>query len=178
MYCRSRPQYPSGLGWTLGVAFLGTLTRPEQPAQGFTCVRCCSAPPASFPHRPRGRAVAFRSWLLPTRATEDFHLQSRVHAWHTKGSGQRLEAPPTAAQAVETLDRPLPPAKDASKRSRPRVIAARAPPVTGRHRSSTMMAGIIRRRHHRSSGCLERALSSTSQPEISGNRTAIRRTCR
>ena len=50
MYCRSRPQYRSDLGWILGVAFLCTLTRSARPAQGFTYVRCCSAPPASSPH--------------------------------------------------------------------------------------------------------------------------------
>jgi|SRR5580698_4675152 hypothetical protein len=97
MYCRSRPQYRSDLGWILGVAFLGTLTRSARPAQGFTYVRCCSAPPASSPHglaapgrivsrRPHLRAVAFGLRLLPTCSAEDLHLQSRVHAWHTKGS--------------------------------------------------------------------------------------------
>src|ERR1700683_5683293 len=95
MYCRSRPQYRSDLGWILGVAFLGTLTRSARPAQGFTYVRCCSAPPASSPHglaapgrivsrRPHLRAVAFGLRLLPTCSAEDLHLQSRVHAWHTK----------------------------------------------------------------------------------------------
>src|SRR6516162_8825174 len=94
MYCRSRPQYRSDLGWILGVAFLGTLTRSARPAQGFTYVRCCSAPPASSPHdlaapgrivsrRPHLRAVAFGLRLLPTCSAEDLHLQSRVHAWHT-----------------------------------------------------------------------------------------------
>ena len=29
----------------------GTLTRSARPAQGFTCVRCCSTPKASSPHR-------------------------------------------------------------------------------------------------------------------------------
>jgi hypothetical protein len=97
MYCRSRPQYRSDLGWTLGVTFLGTLTRSARPAQGFTYVRCCSAPPASSPHglaapgrivsrRPVLRAVAFGLRLLPTCSAEDLHLQSRVHAWHTKGA--------------------------------------------------------------------------------------------
>jgi hypothetical protein len=97
MYCRSRPQYRSDLGWILGVAFLGTLTRSARPAQGFTYVRCCSAPPASSPHglaapgrivsrRPVLRAVAFGLRLLPTCSAEDLHLQSRVHAWHTKGA--------------------------------------------------------------------------------------------
>src|SRR5271165_1748792 len=50
MYCRSRPQYRSDLGWISGVAFLGTLPRSARPVQGFTCVRCCSMPPASSPH--------------------------------------------------------------------------------------------------------------------------------
>ena len=50
MYCRSRPHYRSDLGWILGVAFEGTLTRSARPAQGFTCVRCCSTPKASSPH--------------------------------------------------------------------------------------------------------------------------------
>src|ERR1700679_1234923 len=47
---RSRPQYRSGLGWILGVAFVDTLTRPARLAQGFTCVRCCGSPRASSPH--------------------------------------------------------------------------------------------------------------------------------
>src|SRR5215468_8933127 len=95
MYCRSRPQYRSDLGWILGVAFLGTLTRSARPAQGFTYVRCCSAPPASSAHgltapgrivsrRPHLRAVAFGLRLLPTCSAEELLLQSRVHAWHTK----------------------------------------------------------------------------------------------
>src|SRR6516162_4269286 len=100
MYCRSRPQYRSDLGWILGVAFLGTLTRSARPAQGFTYVRCCSAPPASSPHdlaapgrivsrRPHLRAVAFGLRLLPTCSAEDLHLQSRVHAWHTNTVADR-----------------------------------------------------------------------------------------
>ena len=51
---RSRPQYRSDLGWILGVAFLGTLTRSARPAQGFTLVRCCGSPYGFFPTRPRG----------------------------------------------------------------------------------------------------------------------------
>ena len=95
MYCRSRPQYRSDLGWISGVAFLGTLTRSARPVQGFTCVRCCSMPPASSHTASRRQglgvsrrrslhAVAFSSRLLPTRSAEDFHLQSSAHAWHTK----------------------------------------------------------------------------------------------
>src|SRR5271156_1082211 len=33
---RLRPHYRSDLGWILGVAFEGTLTRSARPAQGFT----------------------------------------------------------------------------------------------------------------------------------------------
>src|SRR5215467_1342126 len=112
MYCRSRPQYRSDLGWTLGVTFLGTLTRSARPAQGFTYVRCCSAPPASSPHglaapgrivsrRPVLRAVAFGLRLLPTCSAEDLHLQSRVHAWHTndKPFGRPQEGPSLTAAA-------------------------------------------------------------------------------
>jgi len=47
---RRRPHYRSDLGWTSGVAFEGTLARPDRPAQGFTFVRCCGSPRASFPH--------------------------------------------------------------------------------------------------------------------------------
>ena len=39
-----------------------------------------------FPTPPHGRAVAFGLRLLPTCSAEDLHLQSRVHAWHTKGA--------------------------------------------------------------------------------------------
>src|SRR6516162_1091416 len=109
MYCRSRPQYRSDLGWILGVAFLGTLTRSARLAQGFTYVRCCSAPPASSPHgltaagrivsrRPDLRAVAFGLRLLPPCSAEDLHLQSRVHAWHTKAG---LRPPPSAANGLD-----------------------------------------------------------------------------
>ena len=48
---RPRPHYRSDLGWILGVAFEGTLTRSARPAQGFTFVRCCGSPRASSPHR-------------------------------------------------------------------------------------------------------------------------------
>jgi hypothetical protein len=47
---RRRPHYRSDLGWILGVAFGGTLTRSARPVQGFTCVRCCGSPRASSPH--------------------------------------------------------------------------------------------------------------------------------
>ena len=89
MYCRSRPHYRSDLGWILGVAFEGTLTRSARPAQGFTCVRCCSTPKASSPHGLAARAVAFSWWLLPPRSPEDLPLLPRVHAWHTFAAAPR-----------------------------------------------------------------------------------------
>ena len=55
---RSRPQYRSGLGWILGVAFEDTLSRPTRLAQGFTCVRCCGSPRASSPHGLTAPALA------------------------------------------------------------------------------------------------------------------------
>src|SRR5271157_3841413 len=119
MYCRSRPQYRSDLGWISGVAFLGTLTRSARPVQGFTCVRCCSMPPASSPHGlaapglgrlttaiPALHAVAFSSRLLPTRSAEDFHLQSSAHAWHTKSKSLRDGLrPPLTVTARSALQR-------------------------------------------------------------------------
>ena len=91
---RLRPHYRSDLGWILGVAFVGTLTRSARPVQGFTFVRCCGTPRASSPHdlaapglgvsrRPALRAVASGSRLLPTRPAKDFHLQFSAHARHT-----------------------------------------------------------------------------------------------
>src|SRR5436190_4125031 len=91
---RRRSHYLPSLGWILGVAFEGTLTRLEWPVQEFTRVRCCGSPRASSPHglaapasrvsqRTTLRAVAFSSRLLPTRSVEDLHLQSSAHAGHT-----------------------------------------------------------------------------------------------
>jgi hypothetical protein len=34
--------------------------------------------------------------LLPTCSAEDLHLQSRVHAWHTKDAARRLRRWPSA----------------------------------------------------------------------------------
>ena len=59
---RSRPHYCHGLGWISGVAFEGTLTRPKQPAQGFTPVRCCGSSRASSPH---GLAATNRHLTIP-----------------------------------------------------------------------------------------------------------------
>ncbi len=47
---RRRPHYQSDLGWILGIAFEGTLTRSDRPVQGFTFIRCCGSPRASSPH--------------------------------------------------------------------------------------------------------------------------------
>jgi hypothetical protein len=91
---RRRSHYRPSLGWNLGVAFEGTLTRLRWPVQEFTCVRCCGSPRASSPHglaapasrvsrRTMLRAVASGSRLLPTRPVKDLHLQSSAHAGHT-----------------------------------------------------------------------------------------------
>src|SRR5262245_38725029 len=93
---RRRSPYRPSLGWILGIAVEGTLTRLGWPVQEFTCVRCCGSPRASSPHglaapasrvprRTMLRAVAFGSRLLPTRPVKDFHLQSSAHAGHTFG---------------------------------------------------------------------------------------------
>ena len=94
--CTAAPllKYRSDLGWILGVAFLGMLTRSARPARGFTCVRCCSTPRASSPHGLAARAVAFSLRLLQTRSAEDLHLLSRVHAGHTKAASRRLRLRP------------------------------------------------------------------------------------
>src|SRR5258708_13723146 len=55
---RSRPQYRSGLGWILGVAFGDSLPRLVRLGQGFTCVRCCGTPRASSPHDLTAPALA------------------------------------------------------------------------------------------------------------------------
>src|SRR4029434_9032825 len=91
---RRRSHYRPSLGWTLGIAFEGTLTRLDWPVQEFTRVRCCGSPRASSPHglaapasrvsrRVILRAVPSGSRLLPTRPVKDFHLQSSAHAGHT-----------------------------------------------------------------------------------------------
>src|SRR4029077_15552339 len=112
MYCRSRPQYRSDLGWILGVAFLGTLTRSARPAQGFTYVRCCSAPPASSPHglTAPGRVVSRR----PTRvqlpsACGCFQLAPQRTCTSNPGSmpgTPRLALRAPALRAASALTRP------------------------------------------------------------------------
>jgi hypothetical protein len=58
---------------------------PAGPAcPGIHLRSVLQCPYGFFPTRPRGHAVAFGSWLLPTRSTEDLHLLSSAHAWHTK----------------------------------------------------------------------------------------------
>jgi hypothetical protein len=100
---RRRSHYRPSLGWILGVAFEGTLTRLEWPVQEFTRVRCCGSPRASSPHglaAPASRvsrrtmlhAVASGSRLLPTRPVKDLHLQSSAHAGHTSAAALRCAA--------------------------------------------------------------------------------------
>jgi len=108
MYCRSRPQYRSDLGWILGVAFLGTLTRSARPAQGFTYVRCCSAPPASSPHglTAPGRIVSRRPTCvqLPS-ACGCFQLAPQRTCTSNPGSmpGTPRTSPPGGPQTGPSL---------------------------------------------------------------------------
>ena len=53
-----------------------------------------------FPTPPRDRAVAFGLWLLPTRSTEDLHLLSSIHAWHTPSAFGRWVSPRNDADKV------------------------------------------------------------------------------
>jgi len=86
MYCRSRPQYRSDLGWILGVAFLAR--SPDRPGLHRASLTFGAAArlPASSPHgltapgrivsrRPHLRAVAFGLRLLPLCSAKDLHLQ-------------------------------------------------------------------------------------------------------
>jgi hypothetical protein len=54
MYCRSRPQYRSDLGWILGVAFLGTLTRLGPACTGLHLRSVLQRASGFFPTRPHG----------------------------------------------------------------------------------------------------------------------------
>src|SRR6266404_8136259 len=61
MSCRRLPQYHSDRGWILGVALTGMLAQIRSALRGFTCVRCCSVPPASSPHALAGSCSCL--WL-------------------------------------------------------------------------------------------------------------------
>src|ERR1035437_4873794 len=61
MSCRRLPQYHSDRGWILGVALAGLLALIRSALRGFTCVRCCSMPPASSPHALKGSCSCL--WL-------------------------------------------------------------------------------------------------------------------
>ena len=88
---RSRPQYRSDLGWLSGVALLGALTRSARPAQGFTRVRCCGSPRASFPRvLSVSRAVASGSRLPPTAPQRT----STSNPAPMPGAPSRCAAPP------------------------------------------------------------------------------------
>ncbi len=47
---RRRSPYRPSLGWNSAVTFVDALTRPDQPAQEFTFVRCYGSPTASAQH--------------------------------------------------------------------------------------------------------------------------------
>src|SRR5580693_10449620 len=90
MYCRSRPQYRSDLGWILGVAFLGTLTRCDAP----TCVqlpsacgcfqlapqRTCTSNPGSMPGTPRVLAALASPPATKALDPDPFPCRSLRHA--------------------------------------------------------------------------------------------------
>jgi hypothetical protein len=61
MSCRRLPQYHSDRGWILGVALASMLALIRSALRGFTCVRCCSMPPASSPHALAGSCSCL--WL-------------------------------------------------------------------------------------------------------------------
>src|ERR1017187_6147185 len=61
MSCRRLPQYHSDRGWILGVALAAMLALIRSALRGFTCVRCCSMPPASSPHALTGSCSCL--WL-------------------------------------------------------------------------------------------------------------------
>ena len=54
MSCRCRSHYRPDLGWILGVAFVGTLTRPARPAPGVHLRSVLRFASGFFPTRPRG----------------------------------------------------------------------------------------------------------------------------
>jgi hypothetical protein len=117
MYCRSRPQYRSDLGWISGVAFLGTLTRSARPVQGFTCVRCCSMPPASSPHGLAAPGLGRLTTAIP--ACSCLQLAVATNSLR-RGLSPPIQCPCLAHQALRLrrtalrragLDRAAPPAK-------------------------------------------------------------------
>src|ERR1700682_797839 len=98
MCCRRLPQYCSDCGWISGVALVCTLASIRPALRGFTCVRCCSLSPASFPRALTGtslhiyHAVAFDSQLPPTGSVRDLHPQSIIHVQRTHSAAARQEA--------------------------------------------------------------------------------------
>src|SRR5258707_3063400 len=96
MSCRRLPQYCSDCGWISGVALVRTLASIRPALRGFTCVRCCSLSPASFPRALTGtslhiyHAVAFDSQLPPTGSVRDLHPQSIIHVQRTHCAAARF----------------------------------------------------------------------------------------
>ena len=134
---RSRPQYRSGLGWILGVAFRRHAD-PTGPACSRVHLRSVLRYASGFfPTRPHGastgvsrrqglRAVASGSRLLPPRPAKDFHLQSSAHARHTSVGLRPPFVPTPMRQRQQTR-------QDATYRSRKSVQTTGAssvgPPV-------------------------------------------------
>jgi hypothetical protein len=97
---RSRLDFGRRVPWhahPIGPACTGLHLRSVlQRASGFFPTRPHGARPDCLA-TPHLRAVAFGLRLLPTCSAEDLHLQSRVHAWHTKGAARRLRRWPNRA---------------------------------------------------------------------------------
>ena len=92
---RSRLDFGRRVPWhahPIGPACTGLHLRSVlQRASGFFPTRPHGARPDCLA-TPDLRAVAFGLRLLPTCSAEDLHLQSRVHAWHTKAGASRPRA--------------------------------------------------------------------------------------
>src|ERR1035438_3699982 len=105
MSCRRLPHYRPGHSWMLGVTLPCTLTSTRPAFRGFTRVRCCSLPPASFPHPLTESAVAFGSQLPPTDSAGDFHPQSIIHVQRTRSPYGSLRLVPPATERRSSLCR-------------------------------------------------------------------------
>ena len=143
---RPRPQYRSGLGWILGVAFPDTLTRPARLAQGFTYVRCCGSPRASSPHGLTAPALASHDGkdcvqLPPARGC--YHLAPR-----RTFTSNPVPMPGTPGRATPSL-RPTPmrqrqqTRQDATYRSRKSVQTTGASSLV-RERAAHVLAQVDR----------------------------------
>jgi hypothetical protein len=83
---------PLDRGWILGLALTGTLTLISSALRGFTCVRCCSTPPASSPRALTGSRSC--SWLTVASNRPCRGLAPPIgHSCSTYPSGLRPPGP-------------------------------------------------------------------------------------